>query len=102
MRREVAVDLPPLRNSPRVSAGSATLNVVTGNNDVNDNNDASVYIPVRTVGQRHGPRTVRRPRSAIKLRSLETARAGVAADDPCVFVTSGPRTDKKVMWESPL
>lgn len=55
MRRGVAVDLPPLRNSPRVSAGSATLNVVTGNNDVNDNNDASVYIPVRTVGQRHGP-----------------------------------------------
>jgi hypothetical protein len=45
---------------------------------------------------------MRRPRSAIKLRSLETARAGVAADDPCVFVTSGPRTDKKVMRESPL
>jgi hypothetical protein len=60
------------RNSPRVSAGSATLNVVTGNNDVNDNNDASVYIPARAVGQRHGPRVGHGVRSS----SISSRTAG--------------------------
>ena len=128
MRREVAVDLPPLRNSPRVSAGSAALNVVTGNNDVNDNNDASVYIPVRTVGQRHGPCVGHGVRSSYAawrppapawrpmIRAFSgrcpgvsvTIRAAFASRDVVdmvrtgaaelgLFVTPGPRTDKKVI-----
>lgn len=113
---------------PSGSAGSATLNVVTGNNDVNDNNDASVYISARAVGQRHGPCvghgvrssyaawrppapawrpmirafSGRCPGVSVTIQAAFTSRDVVdmvrtGAAELGLFVTSGPRTDKKVI-----